>query len=304
MTRPAPAWAVLIPLVILMIGCSGVSTTNPPSTPTPSPTIVPVDPVPPSPEPTDTPPPALTPLPSPTPAPTVPPDPTPVPWVEIETEMLMLELRGDDLPIENDDMDDGVSADGSEPRDISPDFDLLRAFGGWAELGQSHFAADGVFDCADPLVWCGSNPIPLGGNSLVLVGLQGDDIFDVVTPRDGQLAVCFDRLGANNSPDGSGAFGGCDLVLIADLNGGTMFELVYNGQYQQRNTIGRARISGDTALFVMPLGENENPRYRVIAFERIPPQVTGGERLDTLPGGHWNADSFFDITYSIPGLNS
>jgi hypothetical protein len=222
----------------------------------------------------------------------------------IETEMMMLELRGDSLPIQEDDMGDGVSADGSAPRDISPDFDLLRAFGGWAELGQPHFAAGGLFDCADPLVWCGNNPVPLGGNSLVLIGLQGDDIFDVDTPRDGQLAVCFDRVGTNNSPEGSGAFGGCDLVLIADLTGGTMFELVYDGQYRQRNTVGRARIDGDTALFVMPLGENENPRYRVIAFERIPPQVPGGEHVDTLPGGDWNVDSFFDITYSIPGLGN
>lgn len=305
MTMPLAARALSISLLALVIGCSAVATgTQPPATPSPTPTIEPVDPVPPTPEPTDTtPPPTPTPTPSPTPAQTPLPDPTPVPWVEIETEMLALELRGEGLPIENDEMGDGVSADGSEPRDISPDFDLLRGFGGWAAIDQSHFGPDSFFDCADPMVYCGNNPVPIGGNNLVLIGLQGDDTFDVITQRDGQLAVCFDRLGTNNSPVGSGAFGGCDLVLIADLGRGVMFELVFNnGQYRSRDTIGRARIAGDTALFVIPLGIDEAPRYRIVTFERIPPQVAGGEHVDTVPSHPWNVDSFFDVTYSIPGL--
>lgn len=300
MNRHASASGVLIALTVIAIGCSGVTGSNSPPTPTPTPSPTYYAPVPPTPTPTasPTPPPTA----SPSPAPTVRPDPTPMPWVEIETEMLALELRSVDLPIEDDQTGDGLSADGSAPRDISPDLDLLRSFGGWAAIEQSHFGPDSFFDCADPLVWCGNNPVPIGGNNLVLIGLQGSDTFDVVTQRDGQLAVCFDRLGANNSPDGSGAFGGCDLVLIADLTGDVMFELVYDGQYQQRNTIGRARIDGDTALFVMPLGTDEAPRYRIVAFERIPPQVAGGEHVDTLPSHPWNVDSFFDITYSIPGL--
>jgi hypothetical protein len=227
-----------------------------------------------------------------------------MPWVEIETEMLMLELRSVDLPIEDDETGDGLSADGSAPREISPDFDLLRVFAGWAALVQSHFAAGGLFDCADPLVFCGQNHQPLGGDNLVLVGLQTNGTIDTDLQRDGQLAICFSRLGADKSPDGSGAFGGCDLVLIADLTGGHMFELTYDGQFRARDTIGRARIDGDTALFVMPLGAQEDPRYRVVTFERIPPQIAGGERVDTLPAAPWGVDSFFDITYSIPGLGN
>jgi len=134
MTRPVPTLAALIPLLALLIGCSGVTVTNPPPTPSPSPTIVPIDPVPPSPEPTVTPSPSPVPTQTPSPAPTAPPDPTPVPWVEIETELLQLELRGDGLPIEDDDMGDGVNGDGSEPREISPDLDIRRAFGGWGEI--------------------------------------------------------------------------------------------------------------------------------------------------------------------------
>ena len=211
----------------------------------------------------------------------------------------MLELRGENLPIEEDDMGDGVSADGSEPRDISPDLDLRRAFGGWAPIDQSHFGKGGFFDCADPMVWCGNNPVPIGGNKLALIGLQTYGDIDTEVQRDGQLAVCFNRLGAQNAPDGSGAFGGCDLVIIADLSSGNMFELVYNGQFQSRDTVGRAYIGGDTALFVMPLGMEEEPGYRVVTFERIPPQTPGAERLDTLPGGDWNVDSFFDVFYEL-----
>ena len=304
MTRPVPTLAALIPLLALVIGCSGVTVTNPPPTPSPSPTIVPIDPVPPSPEPTVTPSPSPVPTQTPSPAPTAPPDPTPVPWVEIETELLQLELRGDGLPIEDDDMGDGVNGDGSEPREISPDLDIRRAFGGWGEIGQPHFEPGGFFDCADPMVLCGNNPVPIGGNKLALVGLQTYGPIDTQVQRDGQLAVCLNRLGATNSPDRAGSFGGCDLVVIADLTSGNMFELVYNGQYQQRDTIGRMHIDGDTALFVMPLGMDEEPGYRVVTFERIPPQTPGHERVDTLPGGPWNVDSFFDITYSVPGLGT
>lgn len=274
MTRSLAGWTSMVALMALVIGCSGVVYST--NTPAPSPTWT-FEPVDPSGHPTA----AL-------------PDPTPPPWEEIEIELLMLELRSVGLPIEDD----------------SPDFDLLRAFGGWAEIGQPHFAPGGLsapgglFDCADPLVWCGNNPVPIGGNSLVLIGLQGNDTFDVITQRDGQLAVCFDRLGATSSPDGSGAFGGCDLVIVADLTSGNMFELVFNnGQFQSRNTVGRAHINGDTALFAMPLGMDEEPGYRVVTFERIPPQIAGGEHTDLLPFGDSGADSFFDIYYEIPGLS-
>jgi hypothetical protein len=54
----------------------------------------------------------------------------------------------------------------------------------------------------------------------------------------------------------------------------------------------------------MPLGAQEEPRYRVVTFERIPPQIAGGEHIDTLPSAPWGVDSFFDITYSIPGLGN
>ena len=198
-------------------------------------------------------------------------------------------------------MGDAVDPQGA-PHEISPDLDIRRTFGGWAEIDQVHFGPGGLFDCADPMVFCGNNPPPIGGNYLVLVGVQTHGGIDQAMQRDGQLAVCFNRLGANKSPDGSGSFGGCDLVVIADLTSGTAFELVYDGQYQQRNTIGRARVDGDTALFVMPLGMDEEPGYRVVTFERIPPGVAGGGRTDTLPGGEWNVASFFDVTFRIEPL--
>jgi hypothetical protein len=303
MIRPATRLAGLVPVVALVLGCSGLVTSTNPPTPSPTPSLVPIDPVPPSPEPTDTAAPTAPPTASPSPAPTSAPDPTPVPWVEIETELLMLELRGENLPIETDDMGDGLNADGSEQRDMSPDLDLRRSFGGWAPLDQSKFGKGGFFDCADPNVLCGNNPQPIGGNKLALIGLQTYGDIDTDVQRDGQLAVCFNRLGQTKAPDGSGSFGGCDLVVIADLTSGNMFELVYNGQFQARDTIGRAHIDGDTALFVMPLGMGEEPGYRVVTFERIPPQTSGGGRTDTLPSGDWNVDSFFDIFYEIPAVN-
>jgi hypothetical protein len=292
----------LVAFSLLTIACSGVVATNPP--PSPSPSSSPVMPVPPTPidpvPPTDSP--TVPPTASPSPAPTVAPDPTPAPWSEIETEMLLLELRGENLPIEDDEMGDGLSADGSEPREISEDLDLRRAFGGWAPIEQGHFGKGGFFDCADPKVWCGDTPQAIGGNNLVLVGLQTYGEIDTQVGRDGQLAVCFNRLGQTKSPDGSGSFGGCDLVVIANLTDGEMFELVYDGQYQARDTIGRAHIDGDTALFVMPLGMDEEPGYRVVTFERIPPQTPGGARTDTLPNGASTADSFFDVFFEIEPL--
>ena len=290
------ALACAVALVTILGGCStATSTQPPPATPTPTPTATPTtppasDPVPPSPEPTD----------SPTPSPTPQPSPSDVGWTEIETELLMLELRGDSLVIEDDQMGDGLSSDGSEPREMSPDLDLRRSFGGWAPIDQVHFGPGGFFDCDDPLVLCGQQPPPIGGNKLVLVGLQTYGDIDTEVQRDGQLAVCFRRLGATSAPDGAGSFGGCDLVLIADLTSGGMFELIYNGQFSARNTVGRARIEGDNALFVMPLGMDEEPGYRVVTFERIPPQTAGGGRTDLLPDAPSTADSFFDIFYEIP----
>jgi hypothetical protein len=250
-------------------------------------------PVPPTPTPTDPVPPTATPTESPTPSPT--PAPTEESWQEIETELLALDLRAVDLPIENDGMGDGLAPDGSQPSDISPDLDLRRTFGGWAPIDQSHFGPGGFFDCADPLVLCGQQAPPIGGNKLALVGLQTYGDIDRDIARDGQIAVCFRRLGGNPAPDGSGSFGGCDLVLIADLTQGGMFELIYNSQYQQRDTIGRARIDGDTALFVMPLGMDEMPGYRAVTFERQQAGIAGAGRTDTLPAQPWTVDSFFDI---------
>jgi hypothetical protein len=303
MTRPpAVLTTLLIPVVALVLACSGVSTTNPPPTPTPTPSPTYYAPVPPTP--TAAPTATASPTPEATATTVVIASPTPadLPWVEIETEMLMLELRGEGLPIENDEMGDGLSADGSAPRDMTPDLDLRRSFGGWAMIDQSQFGNGGFFDCALPNVLCGNNPQPLGGNKLVLVGLQTYGDIDAQIERDGQLAVCFNRLDQPKSPDGAGSFGGCDLVVIADLTSGTMFELVYNGQFQARDTVGRARVEGDTALFVMPLGMDEEPGYRVVTFERIPPQTPGAGRTDTLPSGEWAVDSFFDIFHDIESL--
>lgn len=260
-----------------------------PVPPTPS------DPVPPSPDPTDT----------PTPPPTASPTPSPseAVWQEVETEMLALELRSVDLPVMEDPSGDGTNQAGNEPRDISSDLDLRRAFGGWASLDPQHFQPGGRFDCADPLVFCGQQSPTLGGNDLVLVGMQGDDLIEVGLDRAGQLAVAFDRQGADGAPLSLGGFGGADLVVVADLEQGQLFELIFQGNgFVLRDTPARMRLVGDSALFVMPLGRAELPRYRAVSFERIPPGQVGAGRLDALPafGG---VDSFFDIFAEIAPLN-
>jgi hypothetical protein len=306
--RTGTLTALALLLAVLLVACSAPAASQPPPPPPPTPTSTPVMPVPPTPSPSPSPTP-VDPVP-PTEEPTEPPTPSPSPsptlgWEQIETEMLALELNPVGLPVEQDAMGDATNEDGSEPREISPDLDLLRIFGGWAGLERAIFGPGGHFDCADPFVFCGEQPFDLGGgNDLLLVGMQGSDVFEVDQNRAGQLAVAFDRQGASNTPQSMGGFGGADLIVVADLENNSMFELFYqtggvSSGLQLRDTPGRMRIVDDTALLVMPIGRDEMPRFRVVTFERIPPDQPGGGRLDTLPSSPWQINSFFDVTYDI-----
>lgn len=213
---------------------------------------------------------------------------------------MALELRSAGLPVQVDGMRDATDRQGTEPRDISSDLDLRRVFAGFAELDQLHFGPGGFFDCDDPLVWCGQ-PVPIGGQ-VVLVGVQTYGSIDTTVLRNGELALAFARTGGINTPPiGGGAFGGADLIIVADLTNANVFELT-SGTGGNLNfnpfTPARVRIDGDTALFVVPMRPEENPRFRAVGFERIPPDMPGGERVDSAPG----VDSFFDVFVQIEAL--
>lgn len=287
-------------LIVVLAACSGVPPSETP-TPSPTPTGTPVMPVPPTPTPTSTatiidptPPP-------PDPTDTATPVPTAEPWTEIETELVALDLRGTDLPLIDDGMGDGLDDTLQEPRNISPDLDLRRVFGGRATIDQPHFGPGGLFDCDDPLVMCGQR-VPLGGADLLLVGLQTYGDIDLSIARNGQLAVVVDLDPNSGAPLGSGGFAGGDLIVITDLTNRNVFELLHDGQnFTSRPSAGRVRIDGDTALFALPINSaGGDDQIRVVTFERIPPNVGGGERVDVLPGlAAPVAESFFDVFFEI-----
>jgi hypothetical protein len=298
MTAAVRVRAALITAVLATLAaCS----TAPAPTPTTSPTPTA------SPPPTATLAPSLTPTAPPTPEPSASASPTTTPEPSTGFWDLLLGFLGvpSTAPVEADESGDGVSPDGTEPRDISADLDLQRGFAGVGNVPAGVFETD---ECELPAVVlvCPPDPPAIEGQA-VLVGIQTHDDIAIGADRAGQIAVAFDREGIDNAPAGAGGFGDADWVVIVDLEGSTVTQLEWSasaGTYQPSATGARALLAGDLALIVVPFDGEVGPtelRYRVVAFERIPVDDVEAGRLDSLPAfGGDPAESFFDVFVEAP----
>lgn len=291
-----PVAALLIGAALL--GCSGPTTSSSPppptQTPSPTPTVEPIDPTPPAPDPT------ATPSTTPTSAPAT-PSPTPeAGWVHLEDWLLALGLElPEELPAESDETGDGTTADGSAPAEISPDLDIVSWIAGWARLPASLFTGDGVLACSAEEVLCTDDPLPPSDSTAVVAAVRVSDLIELGLDRAGQISLAMTRPGFPNTT-GGGGYLGADLVIVVDLTAANIFALEWkksDGFVVAPRRGGEARVVlvGDTALFIIPNDIGERPSGRFVTFERIPPTEPSAGRIDFAP----TLDSFFDIEYRI-----
>jgi hypothetical protein len=168
-----------------------------------------------------------------------------------------------------DDAGDAVSPTGRH-RPISADLDIIRTYAVWAPLDPAAFASGGLFDCAEPEVFCGPDPTDLGGHDLVLAAMQANGHIGFGDRRGAELTVAFDRSGHANAPSDFtlAGYAGVDLVLIVQLDVEGMVAIEFDGEdYAAVALQGRVRIVGDTALFAVAAMPSEQPSLRFVNQE-------------------------------------
>lgn len=247
--------------LVLLAGCAGGA--GPTPSPTASPTLTtsaaPTASVAPTPTAAE----SATPSASASPA-TEPSDPS-ADWSELAAMLSALGLDPTNLGYTDDPLADGISYLG-ESREIGADLDIVRTFVGWATLDGAAYAAGGLFDCADGAVACGSDTA-FDGQEVLLASVQMAAPVSAPAGQADEITLAVDRLTFDNAPAdfGEGGYAGADLVAIYHAGVHGAFALQYDGQdFISLELDGRARVQGDSVLFVLLVPTDEQPAIKFV----------------------------------------